>query len=661
MQRRLAVFAVVSVVLATVAGAYVIDPSEPEEGPSGPTEDPAPNASLSTEPTTMTTFDSEADFSEYVLAGQRSHRGGHLAGGRQVESSDGGDRDASTPMATEVAADSSATSAPSAQAGGAGGGAPSRHSGTNVQVEGVSEPDIVKTDGQFIYHSSRERYGRHVDDRHTEKGSGSLGSTQVIDARPPGTADLAAEIDHSGRLFLAGDRLVVVGEKVWGYDVADPEEPRLVWTRNVSASVRDARLTDGTVYLVLATPVDVFDPCPGPVVDGVTVDCREVHHPDRPVPVDVTYTAMTLDPLTGTVGDELSFVGGRDATVFMSKNGLYTTYTERTSPGEVRLEFLLTEARPLLDERVGTRLERVRSYDLSPRAERVEVEQVMRSWLATLDEERRRDVQRELRDGFRSYVEANKRKFTTTHVVRVDTGNGLSMAATGAVPGRPLNQFSLDEHEGHLRIATTVGERLGTESVNDVYVLDAAELSVTGSVTGMGETERIYAVRFVGDRGYVVTFRRIDPFHVLDLSDPTDPTEKGELELPGYSSYLHPLGDDRVLGIGEERGEVKAVVFDVSDPTDPTIEESRVLSADWSAIARTHHAFLRDERHGVFFLPTERGGYVLSTETLETVHRVDVRDPRRALYIDDYLYVFGEGEVAVVNESTWEREDTLDL
>jgi hypothetical protein len=230
------------------------------------------------------------------------------------------------------------------------------------------------------------------------------------------------------------------------------------------------------------------------------------------------------------------------------------------------------------------------------------------------------------------------------------------------VPGVVLNQFSFDVHEGHLRVATTVGERLpGVESANDVYTLDATTLEQEGSVTGMSEGQRVYGVRFQGDRGYVVTFRQVDPLHVLDLSDPANPTEEGFVKLPGYSSYLHPLGDGRVMGIGEEDGRVKAVIFDVSDPADPRVAESRVLDARWSAVSRTHHAFTYDARHGVAFLPTPEGGYVLSTEDLSTEKRVAVRNPRRARYVGDHLFVFGVDRAAVLDETDWSRVTTVDL
>ena len=693
MTHRLAPLGVLGMVLLASAGAFLLAPgAQPaatsSNDPSPPTGEPATGGGLDASnavpptaaPANVTTFESEAAFTAYLRRARME------AGGRarfvveeqatpDLTRSDGA---TGTPMATGAPTEVAETANDGASGGANGAAPPDRHSSTNVQVEGVAEPDLVKTDGRHIYYAPRGDRERHHHGKYDDPG------TRVIDATPPGTAEVAAEIDHSGRMFLDGDRLIVVGERVWGYDVSNASDPERLWSKSLDDRVHSARMLDGTMYLVLATPVDVGSPCPVEPMEDVSAACTEVYHPDRPVPVDVTYTVVALDPTDGSVDDELTMVGSRDSTVYMSHDGLYVTYTERTSRAEVRMDVLLGPARPLLDDWVVEHLRTVRGYDLSERATAVEVEETLRRWRAGMDEQRREEVDRELRELHEAYVEANRRNLTTTHVVRVNVSGGdaatgtagsnatagtaggtaapsLSLAGTGAVPGRPLNQFSVDEHEGSLRIATTVGERWGSESVNDVYVLDASNLSVSGAVTGMGETERIYSVRFVGDRGYVVTFRRIDPFHVLDLSDPSDPTLEGELKLPGYSSYLHPLSGERVLGIGEEDGEVKAVIFDVSDPTDPRIEESRVLAADHSAVARSHHAFLLDREHGVFFLPTEHGGMVLSAEDLDTVHEVDVDAPQRALYIDDYLYVFGEDELAVVDETEWERVETLEL
>ena len=150
----------------------------------------------------------------------------------------------------------------------------------------------------------------------------------------------------------------------------------------------------------------------------------------------------------------------------------------------------------------------------------------------------------------------------------------------------------------------------------------------------------------------------------VDLSDPENPEELGELKLPGFSSYLHPVDDDHVLGIGEEDGRVKTVLFDVSDPADPEIADSRVLDRRFSAVAETHHAFLMDRKHGVFVLPAGERSLVMDytggSLDVETTVRTD--DPAtRARYVDDYLYVFAGDSVAVVDETDWERTETLRL
>lgn len=171
-----------------------------------------------------------------------------------------------------------------------------------------------------------------------------------------------------------------------------------------------------------------------------------------------------------------------------------------------------------------------------------------------------------------------------TEVHRFDiSGPGTPRyTGSGEVPGQLLNQYSLSEHDGHLRVATTssgTSSDPSTGAPNDsssgVYVLKADTLERTGEVTGLGKGERIYSVRFIGAAGYVVTFRQTDPLYTLDLSDPAHPKVGGELKITGFSSYLHPAGDGRLLGIGQEandKGQVRGTqisLFDVTDPAAP--------------------------------------------------------------------------------------------
>jgi len=245
-------------------------------------------------------------------------------------------------------------------------------------------------------------------------------------------------------------------------------------------------------------------------------------------------------------------------------------------------------------------------------------------------------------------------------IVRVGL-NSLAVEATQTIPGHLLNQFSMDEYNGHLRVAVTIGDR-NSESKNDVYVLDR-DLVIVGSVIDLGLTERIYSARFIGDRGYLVTFRQIDPFYVLDLSVPASPKMVGELKIPGYSAYLEPISDRLILGVGREEGKVKMSLFDVSDSKNPIEKSKYSLDESWTDIESNHHAFLRDPKHEVIFIPSGKGGYVISyaKETLSLSVAVASHQMKRALFIEDNLYIIAEDKITVLDEKTWKETKSLIL
>ena len=600
----------------------------------------------------METFEGSEAFASYV---QRGSAAGGFAGGAGARA---GTADVETETPTADAGGDGADGGD----GGAGGQStgPSRVGTTNVQVEGVDEPDLVKTDGSHFYYARPRSAGLPEPTSTAEKRS--RGTTHVVDATEPANPALVGEINESGRQLLVDDTLVVfTREGLVGYDVSDPSDPTHEWDRERNGTLVAARATGGQVYLVVQVPVARAPECPVEPMDGTTVACGDIYHPRESVPVDGTYVAMSLDPETGDVTDSVGFVGTRRYTaVYVSGESLYVTYTEPFDRGEAYTEALLVSE--TVPDHVKERLREVDSYDLSSQAHYYEVTATVENWLHTLNRTERERVSQDLSTDIQTYLSNHSRDFTTTGIVRVSIGDGLSVEAHGTVPGRPLNQFSLDEHDGHLRIATTVPGATG-DSENDLYTLDSESLDRVGSVQGMGEDQQIFAVRYVGDTAYLVTFRRIDPFHVVDLSDPENPVEQGVLELPGFSSYLHPIDDDTILGIGEEDGRVKAVLFDVSDPTDPTIDDSRVFDYGWSGVSETHHAFTIDRRHGVFFLPAGEDGLVVdyTGDSLAVETTVDTGGAVRARYVDDYLYVFGGREIAVIDENSWERTATLEL
>jgi hypothetical protein len=188
--------------------------------------------------------------------------------------------------------------------------------------------------------------------------------------------------------------------------------------------------------------------------------------------------------------------------------------------------------------------------------------------------------------------------------------------ASGAVDGGLLNQYSLSDHQGHLRVATTVQNQAASESMITVLARKGDELTQVGKVAGLGAGERIYAVRFMGDTGYVVTFRQTDPLYTVDLSDPAAPKVTGELKITGYSAYLHPAGDGKLIGVGQEattdgRGTGAQVsLFDTANPAGARRVAQYHLENSWSDVEGDPHAFLYWPDKKLLVLPVSGGGVV---------------------------------------------------
>ncbi|WP_256298091.1 beta-propeller domain-containing protein [Haloarchaeobius salinus] len=644
MRRSLQVVVLLAAI-ATVAvgvGAFALMTDSPGDATDPPTTDPPTVDGEAT----VEQFGSDAAFEEYVRAAQRDSGGTFLAGG-------GGGR-VTFQAGDDVEVETADAATNSQRAGGSdGGGSDARISDTNVQVGGVDEPDRLKTGQDTLYYADGRYWGGgYVRDD-------GYGRTRFIDASDPAAPEIVGGIPDSGQLLLVNDTLVVLSnERVTGYDISDRENPEQVWEVGLNSHIQTARMTEGRLVLVLQQGVSLDDPCPvEPFTDRPGTACGDVYHPGADADASVTYTVVSMDPHTGDEHDRVTFLGTRQhSATYVTNDSVYLTYTQRVPYAETYQAYLQSSA--MLDETAHDRLDELATYDLTRSARMTELHALVQDWLARQPADERDQLRSDLQSGYEEYVDERKRDLLRSGIVRIDReGDSLSVAETGAVPGRPLNQWALDEHEGTLRIATTVDPH-GATSVNDVYTLDGS-LDVQGSARDMGETEQIYSVRFEGDTAYVVTFREIDPFYTLDLSDPENPEIQGELKLPGFSRYLHPLSEDRILGIGQEDGQVKATVFDVSDPQDPTVAESRILEARWSAIAQTHHAFLYDQRHEVFFLPTERGGYVFDTELNQQAFVRTDSPATRAAYVGDYLYVFSNDGLTVVDEETWEPVSEL--
>ena len=623
-----------------------------------------PRLSLPENPLTMVKdlkkFSSAEDFANYLQQGENSL--GYLGG-----MGEGREEMAGLNQPAPVAEGKNATSTPD------------RVSQTNVQVVGIDEPDILKTSGQEIYFSNENYYYWRGDVMPmVEKmiAPGYSFQTKLVKAFPPADLKQDAQIDKTGNLLLSKNILVVFGgQEIFGYDVSNSQKPEQKWNLKFeySSSVASARLYQDKIYLVVKKDISPIRPCPIEIMKvgdtPLTIRCEDIYHPVNPISIDTTFTALILDPADGQVEKTISFVGSSGSSmVYMSPQALYITYS---SPGDAVaffLGFLKEKGRDLFPASLIERVEKLSGYDISQLAKMTELQLLFQQYQNSLKDDERLKLQNEVTNRMSDYSKAHMRELEKTGIAKINLGD-FQIKAVGNVPGHPLNQFSLDEYQDNLRIAVTVGQGYfgyvgfnlnNSETANDVYVL-GKDLKVLGQVQNLGLGERIYSARFVEDKGYLVTFKETDPFYVLELSDPRNPVTKGELKIPGFSSYLHPVSKDLILGIGRENSQVKLSLFDVSQPANPKELAKYILDESWSDILNTHHAFLLDTKHQIFFLPGSQGAYVFSYKDgkLEMKTALAQISAKRAIYLNDYLYVVGENKITVLNELDWTKVNEL--
>ena len=562
-----------------------------------------------------------------------------------------------------------------------------RVSQTNVQVLGIDEPDIVKTDGKNLYISVDQPYWYYSEpqvDIMFDDGVRSVPAyrqlqqnTDIISAIPVKDMKKIAQIDKQGEMLLSGDTLIIFsGQYIYGYNIKDAANPKEVWHLKIenNAYLSAARLYDGKLYLVTGSYPDLVNPCPVKPLSlndrGIEIPCTEIYHPIVPVSDVSTYYAFAIDPASGSVQNKLSFVGSAgQSVVYMSENALYISYTYSEDQTKILYDFIKTKASDVFPTEIISKIEKLQGYDIGSNAKMVELQQIIDRYFSGLDSDERLKMENELTNRMTDYIKQHKRGLLLSGIVKVPLDK-FEITASGSVPGTPLNQFSLDEYQGNLRIATTVGTQgiyywggwNSQNSANDVYILDN-ELKIAGKIQDLGQGERIYSARFIKDKGYLVTFRQIDPFYVLDLADPKNPQEKGQLKIPGYSSYLHPLADNLILGIGMENSQVKLSLFDVSNPQNPKELDKYLLNEYWSDVSSTHHAFLQDKDRQIFFLPGGQNGYIFGYKDgkLSLQKAISNAQANRAVYIQNYLYIIGNSQIVVVDENNWERVNEIEF
>lgn len=420
---------------------------------------------------------------------------------------------------------------------------------TNNQEAGVFEPDIVKTDGQTVYAVTPGGVLEVVDVTGAPKVIGEL-------TLPEGYGHQL--LLYQGRLLVASTAYDGASSTLSLVNVTDGTRPVIEKTMSVNGSVLAERRTKGTVRVVLSvvpraiapdTPVAVSASrawLPRARVGGkrrTLVGCRQIRRPRSFTGLEeLTVLTIDLDEGLDPVDADAVMTGG--GTVYASATNLYVA-TQRYRAGlEARTDG------PVPDT-------------------------------AT----------------------------TQIHRFSLDDARNTTYRGSGSIPGFVLNQFSMSEQDGVLRIASTDDPPWFTRSSDSHSLITAlgqtdTGMATLGQVDGLGKGERIYAVRMFGDRGYVVTYRQVDPLYTLDLSDPADPKVMGELKLPGFSSYLHPISGDRLIGVGtSERGGVQLSEFDVSDLTAPRLQQQTEVANGNTEVSYDHHAFLWWEPLSLAVLP----------------------------------------------------------
>ena len=499
--------------------------------------------------------------------------------------------------------------------------------GTNIQVAGVDESDLVKTNGSEIFVVTEDAlFVATLTDAAPE-----LAATLVFES----ASDLPRARPHE--TLLAGEKLYVFrtvrygaqgfkqgGTQVLEIDVSEPSAPRLLRTLETYGAFVTARLVGASVRLVVT-----HDGIGSSVVGRYSRDGFE-----RSV---AAATLATWLPLY-TVND-------------------YTRTINRWSDGSL-VECDRVVAPTEVDSAETTV---VLAFDAERGLGEWDAAGVVGAASAVYAS----------RDSL--YVAIPRWFENETQIHRWDFSDAGSPTYRGAaeVNGHLINQFAISEFDGHLRVASTRFDRVGTSSELTVFTVGDDTLQELASLQGLGPNEQIYAVRFLGDRAYVVTFRQIDPLFIIDLSDPAEPRVTGELKIPGFSAYLHPLGDGLLLGVGQDADPrtgrplgPQATLFDVSDPAAPTSLGTVALSSRSTSPTFEHRAFTYHE--GRAFIPAgydaELFAVRVSREGLTVEEQIrGLGSVLRTLPLGAQLHLIENGWIETHNLETLERQGGLEL
>jgi uncharacterized secreted protein with C-terminal beta-propeller domain len=522
----------------------------------------------------------------------------------------------------------------------------SNYSTTNNQVFGVDEADIVKTDGDYIYALVKN-------------------DLLIIDAVPAAETKIVSKITFKSTpsdLFVSAGKLAVFGNDYRMYenavassfrrqsnyvffkvfDVSNPAEPKETRSLNFEGNYTAARLIGNYVYFITNNYASYYgDSEPltprilenGKIISGgcLAGDKKcflpEVYYFDAPYN---NYNFTSINSIN--ISDANELVSGQvylinsSQNIYVSANNIYLTNTEYLSEyeleQEIKRENVFTKLAADNQDKIK-KIEESPAFILSKEEKAMKVGMIVDNYFYSLDEAGKKALQAEIDSALLAKIKQKMKEMEKTIIHKITIKAGKAQYQTkGEVQGQVLNQFSMDEQGGNLRIATTRNEMWSklfedtTKSYSNVYILDE-NLRILGSLENIATDERIYSTRFMVDRVYVVTFKKTDPLYVIDLSNKTKPSVLGAVKIPGFSTYLHPADEKgtKLLGFGRDAEELKdggvkvkglkLSLFDFSDLSKPKELSNYIISdEDSDSLAlNDHRAFLYSEAKNIISVP----------------------------------------------------------
>ena len=524
------------------------------------------------------------------------------------------------------------------------------YSETNTQVKGVDEADIVKTDGKNIYYVVKEYNGYGI---------------AIINVN---TNEKVNKIEYDNNeiypseIFLYKDKLIVIGNKY--------QNNKTVIEETETTSKRYLELADVAYIGNSMTTIVVYD-----VSDVLNI--KEI----RKVEIEGNYISSRM------IEENIYVISSKD---------LYQYYYGSLREDELQSRYLDTA---ISDDLICKDYKDIYYF---PESEESNYLNIASFNVNNLEDA---NVKTFLGAGSDVYCSENNLYITKTNwnykmiedstaetsIYKISlNGTKLVLEAETKIPGMIINQFSLDEYNGNLRIAVTKYNNNSSEDTsNNLYILDS-KLSVIGSIENMAEGEEIYSVRFMGNKGYIVTFKQVDPLFVIDLSNPINPSVVGELKIPGYSSYLHPYDENHIIGIGYNTTEtsygstvndgIKLSMFDVSNPTNPIEMFNTVIGDKHTNTSATydHKAVMFSKEKNIIAIPIVQynrkyeskaviynidfeNGFNQLGEIEEESDNITYRRIERIIYVGSNYYTFSNKWVNVSDMKTFETIKNIEL